>query len=607
MNRILVRMLVAATVITFSMAQEKPPEKFPAEELNEAIWWPGEIQQVSDEPVGHFWLPPLFGYGTANLDQLVLSQDTILKLRKDRAIYANEIRSRLTDFDWKKPPKAPKISKQVEAIAREQLRAKGIPITNWQPQNPLALGSGMLQVIGAIDAVEVLPELLRLEEELDRLNEKARLNWGWADSPFLKKEGISSIPLIEMHTMPLWLERKSDLAKTNKDSPVMKARGRIFANSVFQQEILGVCLGIIERQRFNPLEDSFIGRLRKLTLRRAGLRNMVSLGIVDEVGLKASPAAHDYKWNSELRVPLSGKDYNQMPFSREARAEARWLIEAFIYNRDFTYRIDGAKLLDEAIVAPGDWDQMCSSGPTVPDSVPMPKGIFLLFRMDRLGENVLMRLAAYRDAVIPVLKSRLEGMKLELPPQLPTLTYPPKPRTDIHEYWPSMIQIAAGLHAIECLPELLILEQRVAEIADKAATDPQFPVPKLNMDTVSFYRDERWADRHRIQIVHREILGLIKTLLMEEGYAPMAASKVVSEQKKADERDTLTLDRAKSSGSSEKVAVWQTPPENGILGIPYTPEIRTEIRKIAEEFLKSVPPEKWKAGDAIHLPSFDKE
>lgn len=324
---------------------------------------------------------------------------------------------------------------------------------------------------------------------------------------------------------------------------------------------------------------------------------MALLGVNDEAGFRAHSASAGYQWDTALGVPISRSERVIIPHA-VVESELRWLGHAFAEGREFTLQAGGGALLDQAIVAPGDFDQMCSSSPTIPDAVPLPRNFLLMLRSSILSENVLMKLALHRDSVIPVLKERLAVLKLGHVPPDGDDTKPREPLRNIVTYEGPMMQIIAGLQGIECLPELLKLEQRLFEIVDKMESDPSLPVPDFDFDNTYFYKGSKTEERrHGCKIVQREVLGLIKTLLLREGFQPLAESRFMAQEK-----------NLKQTGPEKPNApiFWQMPERDTLFGIPYSAEIRAELRGIAEQFLKSVPPEKWKAGSGIQLPFFDK-
>lgn len=664
-------MLVATTLMTFTTAQEKPAEKSPAQLLNEAIWWPGDFSQIcrGDGSEGPFFSPSIPGYGTVIPEDYFLSADTIAKLREKRDEVVYEIESRLKSFDWRKPPKAPVVSADVLEIAKKQLApwspaklkaaatAKPrmvdlsggikVPVPDvppagpgpWKRQNPMAFGSAMLRIIEALDAVEVLPELLRLEGELHAINEKTtdaaeQAALGNSISGVRRPPVPPSVfvPAIEISGSAVYEERGEEWSRLGRPekSKWLEWKARVFNNLVFEREILGVCLGMLERKGYKPLDESRVGRLRKIGLRRDGLRTMDALSITGEEGLKANPKVSHLKWNAELRVPLSGDEVVPIPWSDGIRNEARWLIEAFILGKEFTVKTDVAKLLEDVIRMPGSWSQMCASPPPVPLDVPMPVETFLIRRHFNINPENDERLMACRNEVVPVLKTRLGELKLEPPPKRERTFGAVMPSKQTAEaYGPIIFQIVSVLNAIECLPELLAIEQKLAGIIERGGADKNAPVPELDLDSgtsrmIRFEAPvkewERLRADYSCRIVQREILGLIKTLLIQEEHAPMQNSAFVAAQlregrKQLEEQAANVKSEKDIPWRLEKLVVWnpkmhKAVPKDGAalhVTIPYTPEIRAEIRKIAEEFLRSVPPEKWKAGDAIHLPWFDKE
>ncbi|WP_395740311.1 hypothetical protein [Prosthecobacter sp.] len=569
-----------------------------ADLLDRSIWWPGDYGQLcrDDSPVGQFYSVPLHGYGTIVSQEYFLSKDTIVALSSQRKEIVEELGLRLKDFHWESIPPAPPLSAEVQKLAKGLNDLHDAPgDTGPLPgprkfENPRALGATMLRIMEALQTVELLPELLRLEQELGELIEKADSK---SNDPFRANDGKTpkvSLPIIQTGEENLGLQEAESI--TYKDEPnraaVVKWKQQFFNNLVFQREILGVCLGMLEKKGYAPMNESLTGRLHALAVRR------------HPPGL--------------------------LPGTTEVIADARRLVQDFVVGKEPpAAKVDGATLLEECIATPGSWNQMCASVPDIPMDVPMPPGAQLAPRHFNLGGESQNRLLAYRDVVMPVLVRRLQELKIAAPPseKKPAVreeSWPKRSGQTSTEFGPLIFQVVRSLNAVECLPEVLRLEQQLHELVAAAEKDASVVVPLLRLDSPSGWLPlDHFRAIKSCRIYQREMLGLMHTLLMQERYRPMwdsALEKSLREEghaafrkRHAAElskytsyeqipyylRDDIIWDEVKREAKISKDASYP-------VDVPYTEGVRDEVLSLTRRYLEEVPPEKRRAADGMTLP-----
>lgn len=631
--------------------------------LDEAIWWPGDFIRIRKMGSGSwpFEEPPFPAYGTVALQDYFLSEARIAELNRNRPAIAAELVKRLQALDWKHFPAAPHPNPQVAGLSKKELgklpRDRPAP-GPWKPENSLVLGATMLRIIQATDAVETLPELLRLEEELNVLNEAAlrdrQDSKGFSNQPLGPLPGLY-VPAIETGTPPC----PADFASTGKNPEIaalytpgklgeklkeawQRWESQVFANLLFQREILGVGLGLLERKKYPPLSQSLIGRTVAQERGRQGRALMQEAGIRGEGDLTAAQREQGLVWDAELGVPRRRGTITGIPWSKSLREEARRLIQGYIRREPVAGTLDGAALLEEVIAEPGDWNQMCRKPDPISADVPMPVRTQLVDRYFYLGEKNAARLWACRNLVIPVLSERLRAMSIETP----TLGQEggenswsdTRSGQDTRHFGPLLLQVVACLSAVECLPDLLRLEQQLSEIIDRAEADAAAPLPTLILDAPSpggiraywakilaemkgtspgptgqnangataagVYQDSPEAVKKRARedallvckIYQRELLGLVKTLLEYADYLPVKSSAFVRAQQEESWRQFLLslwgCGPRDFFGDPLRPKILAKDGSLILVEIPYTTAIRNEIRSLAEAFLKERPPGK---------------
>jgi hypothetical protein len=185
---------------------------------------PGEFDQMCDAPPPLDPKVPLPIYALVADRDIHLSKENLAELRKHRAEVVPVLQKRLAVFDFTKPPK-PVSNKRV--FKDDSVEVSGI--------NPRQLSGLLYEMILGLDAVEVLPDLLRLEEQLRSLLEKADQD---------KKNAVPPVELDGYVTMP-----SGSKTLTKRDQAMSRAR-------VVQRELLSVMLQLLRNQKYQPLLDS---------------------------------------------------------------------------------------------------------------------------------------------------------------------------------------------------------------------------------------------------------------------------------------------------------------------------------------------------------------
>jgi hypothetical protein len=652
-------LLFLAVFQTISPGATEEAKLSPADLLDQAIWWPGDCAQMCDSVRfgGSFAEPPLPAFGTMVHPDYFLSEEMKQRLREAAPDLAGEVVRRLHSFSWEKmpsaPPPAPGLAAIVQARISEISKHREAP-GPWTPPNSMVLGGAMLRIIEAADLREALPELLRLEEQLHVLNEAAVTEWWKAERSTSEKQSVVptvSLPHIETGG---WVEWNGAFERAEKESanaaeklteaqePIRSKwsawERQLLDNLVFQREILGVSLGLLQKTGYKPLRDSLIGRITALGRRREGLKLMQDGGIRGEADLPSEQRKYGLIWDADLGVPRYGAATTQIPWSSKIREEARGLVQGFLKAEPIAGLTDGAAILEESIATPGSWNQMCWSGPPISSGVPIPPWTWLARRHFNLGDDTIIRLQACRDLVIPALSERLQTISLETQAakQVDKDSGFSSERSgqNSRTFGPLLLQVVECLSAVECLPDLLRLEQQLSDIIARAESDAAAPLPDLVIDSPATSDLARAADespdalrKHEratamlvCKIYQRELLALIKTLLEREAYAPIRSSTFVRTQQ--EEGRKQLLEKVAEIKSDDNIPSFLTKQiawdpeakkarakEGAVMPveIPYTNAIREEIRGIAGRYLKEVPPEKRKAGDGMVLSWLENE
>jgi hypothetical protein len=240
--------------------------------------------------------------------------------------------------------------------------------------------------------------------------------------------------------------------------------------------------------------------------------------------------------------------------------------------------------LQQVLMTPGDYRQICS-GTVISGNVPLPVYGQYVRRAFHLSDANLALLKAKRPEMIVALKKQLENSTAE------ALSDP-------------LYESLVGIDAIETLPVLLRLEERLAaEVAKGSAQHRDWFHGSLSAEDSHYWN---------VLVAQREVLSVMLQLLRGQRYQPLLdsefekvyAAKIKDPASQEGMRDFKTPADAKAKNATWlrfdpiyhiPVSKSAPPPE-----MPFTPEVRAQVRGLAEQFLQTVPPEKWLVNSDNH-------
>jgi hypothetical protein len=225
-------------------------------------------------------------------------------LRTHRAEVAPALTRRLASIDLSQPARAAK-----EMVFRPLFRdmvPSGDAVED-SGMDPHSLNGVVLEIIILLDAVETLPELLRLEDHLHQLLTAAEADPKLA-VPAVLRDGCIVYPT-----------GKKSLSKRDRE---------LTAGRVVQRELLSVMLQLMRRQRFEPLVASSIEKTYgKLLKKRAKEEDLADIKTPEDA---KKPGNEWVRFDPIHHVPIGGlSEETAMPFSSKLRAEIRELAKKF--------------------------------------------------------------------------------------------------------------------------------------------------------------------------------------------------------------------------------------------------------------------------------------
>jgi hypothetical protein len=281
----------------------------------------------------------------------------------------------------------------------------------------------------------------------------------------------------------------------------------------------------------------------------------------------------------------------------------------------------GEKLLEEALAQPGNFNQMCSLPPPFKADAPLKLYGLGVSREFLLSGATVKRLSEHRDEVVAALCERLQAMDLaKLPPKrMPVAqkngAWPPDSGFDARHLSGVMLGIVMELKAVEALPALLKIEGQLSSMM-VAATDPAAPIPDLEVDGIVYPRNPNGAVEVRpglfrenpetpekvraralirCQVYQRELLSVMAKLLRDADFQPLLNSPIeraYGERVREAAKDSKIKGPQDIPKEDREFVRWdeihQVPVSIGgaQAEIPFTPEVRTQIRGFVEQYLE---------------------
>lgn len=292
----------------------------------------------------------------------------------------------------------------------------------------------------------------------------------------------------------------------------------------------------------------------------------------------------------------------------------------------------GEELLDNAIARPGAWNQMCMLPPPVKSTVPLPLYGLSVARHFNLSGKTAATLLAHRADVVAALVRRFETMDVTrsaVPKKKPVEGQKPEfpPASDLDPKLLSgvLLEVVLRLNAVEALPAMMKVEAQLAALIEVAENDASAPVPDLPVDGIWYPEELSTRERTkgdkiipkpdanvilrrqallRCRVYQREMLSVMVKLLRDANFQPLFDSAIERPYgdalKKAAQSDELKHIK-KPADIPEKERTWirwdshynlPVTSFHRVAELPFTPEVRTQIRGFVEQFVKEQPTNK---------------
>jgi hypothetical protein len=276
------------------------------------------------------------------------------------------------------------------------------------------------------------------------------------------------------------------------------------------------------------------------------------------------------------------------------------------------------KLLDEVISHPGSYSQVCDVM-TLPEDVPLRAYVIGGYMGADFSKETEARMQKNRDGLVAAARKRL--LAIDFTKEAKEVAADPKAAAgepgeaggdafgnDPATLNPLLLSLLEKLDATEALPELLKLEARLVEEISKVKKDPSVPSPVVDGWGVvpeNFNYDEKISEAERdkrraffnARVAQRDLVTLMAMMMRSKAYPAFLATSLEAAYAKSLKSGQAALEKKQATGAQETGGVKiETDPithflrqEYDSVEVPYTRELRDEVRAAAEKWVKEHP------------------
>lgn len=275
---------------------------------------------------------------------------------------------------------------------------------------------------------------------------------------------------------------------------------------------------------------------------------------------------------------------------------------------------DSKALLNKVISHPGSYSQVCDVM-SAPQDIPYRAFVLNDFWGGQISKTNEASIKADRDGLVKAIRARLLEIDLNRPAKQPAEDPAPEVNNDGETYGcdplslnPILLGLIERLSAIETLPELLAIEQKLVEGIAKAKDDAKAAPPVVSgwfvaQENAAYDENEAEAKRDRrnnlfqARVAQRDLVMIMSLLMREKKYAPYLETKLEKAYVKGIKANVKTHKLptlAEGETLPEEVDGWEVDvdPVTGLVRrayspvlVPYSRESRDEVRAAAQKWI----------------------
>lgn len=274
----------------------------------------------------------------------------------------------------------------------------------------------------------------------------------------------------------------------------------------------------------------------------------------------------------------------------------------------------GAALLDKVISHPGSYAQVCDVM-TSPFDIPYHAYRINGYSGASFSKANVSAIEDNRDSLVKAIRARLLEIDFSKKPQQPSDDPSPEENMDGEAYGndpkslnPLLLEIILNLDAVEALPELLVVEQKLVDGIAKAKENIKVAPPLVNgwyvaQENLEYKEDEPEAKRERrfnlfqSRIAQRDVVMVMAVLMREKKFEPYLKTSLEAEYAKGLKKQAKEFNFPEVTDPSkapEEIEGWKVEydpiakvlkREYSPVLIPYTRESRDQIRAAASKWI----------------------
>lgn len=278
----------------------------------------------------------------------------------------------------------------------------------------------------------------------------------------------------------------------------------------------------------------------------------------------------------------------------------------------------GEILLDRLIAFPGSYSQVCDVM-TAPQDIPYRAYVLSDYAGASFSERNLKLVGESRESIVKAMRAKLLSIEFSRAPKDPGKDPKPDESFDGDDTGcdpatlnPLLLDLILKLKAIEALPELLVVEDKLVKAIAKAKGDAKSPAPRVDgwhvgMENHEYEENEpqEKADRRvhlfNSRVAQRDLVITIGKLLREKSYKPYLATAlekayVKGIQLEAKEEGYASLKRGQEIPKKFDGYEITFDPVTKLpfraysaVKIPYSRESRDEVRAAAAKWIAEHP------------------
>ncbi len=274
-------------------------------------------------------------------------------------------------------------------------------------------------------------------------------------------------------------------------------------------------------------------------------------------------------------------------------------------------------LFDKVILYPGSYSQVCDVM-TMPEDIPYQAFIISDFEGAAFSKANQTQIEKNREPLVKAIRAHLLALDFSRKASQPKEDPKPEENMDGEAFGcdpaslnPLLLRLIRQLHAIETLPELLLVEQKLVREIAKAKDDAKAAPPVVNGwfvheegpydETANEARRDRKINLFNSRVAQRDLVMLMAVLMREKSYPAYLQTSIETAYAKGLKTQSKQGDLTKfKSGEPipkelehldiEIDPITRLPRAHySSVKIPYTRESRDEVRAAAEKWVTEHP------------------